>query len=62
MGHAPVAEELLCVRVGARVDVLDRPDPRRGEPRDHVTDQMRERCSPRGVRRGAGLSGEDGVS
>src|SRR5712664_374346 len=40
VGHAPVAEELVRVRVGARVDVLDRPDPGRGKPRDHIAGEI----------------------
>src|SRR5258708_35587894 len=42
MRHAPVAVELLRIRVRARVDVLDRPDPGRGEPRDHVAGEIEQ--------------------
>src|SRR5215467_2681420 len=40
MGHAPVAEEIIRVRIGAGVDVLDRPDARRSEPRHHIAGEI----------------------
>src|SRR6266852_3786498 len=40
MRHAPVAKELLRIRVGARVDILDRSDAGGGEARDHVAGEV----------------------
>src|SRR5258706_8356257 len=65
VGHAPVTEELLRVRVGARFDVLDRSDAGGRQPRDHIAGEIEHetllaRAWAEEARIGGGGGGEGG--